>query len=163
MWVNPSLGTIYVFDKGYVNYQVWQEWSEQGAFYVTRLNNNAQYKVLSGQLNHISQYANGGVISDQVIELTSPEATLKARLIVFNLELYFTRYLKGQITASTIFEICVAVRSSSASEFSIPKVLFSDVISSLIEAPTLTVDKNFIYYHRKTSGTHKIMMRYRNS
>lgn len=81
--LNPSLGTIYVFDKGYVNYHVWQEWSEQGAFYVTRLNDNAQYEVLSEHLNHISQYANGGVISDQVIGLTSPEATLEVRLIVF--------------------------------------------------------------------------------
>jgi hypothetical protein len=80
-----------------------------------------------------------------------------------NLELYFTRYLKGQITSGTIFEICVAVRSNLLSEFSIPKVLFSEVISNLIEAPTLTVDKNIIYYHRKTSGSHKIMMRYRNS
>lgn len=80
-----------------------------------------------------------------------------------NLELYFTRYLKGQITSGTIFEICVAVRSNSLSEFSIPKVLFSEVISNLIEAPTLTLDKNIIYYHRKTSGSHKIMMRYRNS
>ena len=41
-----------------------------------------------------------------------------------NLELYFTRYLKGQITSSTIFEICVAVRNNSVSEFSIPRVLF---------------------------------------
>ena len=80
-----------------------------------------------------------------------------------NLELYFTRYLKGQITSGTIFEICVAVRSNSLSEFSIPKVLFSEAISNLIEAPTLTVDKNIIYYHRKISGSHKIMMRYRNS
>lgn len=80
-----------------------------------------------------------------------------------NLELYFTRYLKGQITSGTIFEICVAVRSNSLTEFSIPKVLFSEAISNLIEAPTLTVDKNIIYYHRKTSGSHKIMMRYRNS
>ena len=80
-----------------------------------------------------------------------------------NLELYFTRYLKGQITSDTIFEICVAVRSNSLSEFSIPKILFSEAISNLIEAPTLTVDKNIIYYHRKKSGSHKIMMRYRNS
>ncbi len=80
-----------------------------------------------------------------------------------NLELYFTRYLKGQITSATVFEICVAVRSNSLSEFSIPRVLFSEVISSLIEAPTLTVDKNVIYYHRKTSVSHKIVMRYRNS
>lgn len=78
-----------------------------------------------------------------------------------NLELYYTRYLKGQITANTVFEICVAIRSNSLSEFSIPKVLFSETISNLIEAPTLTIDKNIIYYHRKVSGTHKIVMRYR--
>ena len=79
-----------------------------------------------------------------------------------DLELYFTRYLKGQITSSTVFEICVAVRNDNFSEFSIPKVLFSDIISNLIEAPTLTIDKNIIYYHKKTSDSHKIMMRYRN-
>lgn len=79
-----------------------------------------------------------------------------------NLELYYTRYLKGQITSSTIFEICVAVRNNSLSKFSIPKVLFSKNISNLIEAPTLTVDKNIIYYHQKTTNSHKIIMRYRN-
>lgn len=79
-----------------------------------------------------------------------------------NLELYFTRFLKGPITPSTIFEICVAVRSNSTSQFSIPKVLFSNDISNLIEAPTLTVDKKIIYYHKKKSSTHVIVMRYRN-
>ncbi len=78
-----------------------------------------------------------------------------------NLELYYTRYIKEPITSSTVFEICVAVRSNSTSNFSVPKVLFSETISNLIEAPTLTVDKNIIYYHRKTSGSHKIIMRYR--
>jgi len=79
-----------------------------------------------------------------------------------DLELYFTRYLKGQITSNTVFEICVAVRTNSVSVFSVPKVLFSEKISKLIEAPTLTVDKNSIYYHQKTSNSHKIMMRYRS-
>lgn len=79
-----------------------------------------------------------------------------------NLELYYTRYLKGQITASTTFEICVAVRGSALLEFSIPKVLFSGSISNLIEAPTLTVDKKVIYYHKKTPGFHKIVMRHRD-
>ncbi|MFT6795617.1 MAG: hypothetical protein ACJART_000752 [Maribacter sp.] len=80
-----------------------------------------------------------------------------------NLELYFTRYLKGEITLVTVFEICVAVRSDSLSEFSIPKVLFSEGIAKLIEAPTLYTNKNTMYYHQKTSDSHKIMMRYRNS
>lgn len=78
-----------------------------------------------------------------------------------NLELYFTRYLKGTITPNTIFEICVAVRNNSLDNFSIPKVLFSESIANLIEAPTLTVDKKIIYYHKKTASSHKIVMRNR--
>jgi len=80
-----------------------------------------------------------------------------------NLELYFTRYLKGQITSSTVFEICVAVRNNPLSKFSIPKVLFSEVISELVEAPSLTTDKRIMYYHQKTTSSHIIVMRYRNS
>lgn len=79
-----------------------------------------------------------------------------------NLELYYTRYLKGTITVNTIFEICVAVRNSSTSKFSIPKVLFSAPIANLVEAPTLTTDMKILYYHKKTLDTHKIFMRYRN-
>jgi hypothetical protein len=79
-----------------------------------------------------------------------------------NLELYYTRFLKGPITAALELEICVAVRTNSTAQFSIPKVLFSETIADLIEAPTLSVDKNIMYYHKKTAGTHKIMMRFRN-
>ncbi|MEM6841512.1 MAG: hypothetical protein AAF632_04755 [Bacteroidota bacterium] len=79
-----------------------------------------------------------------------------------NLELYFTRYLKGPISPETIVEICVAVRSKSTNQFSEPRVLFSDVVSKIIEAPTLTLDKAIMYYHRKMADTHKIVMRYRN-
>jgi hypothetical protein len=35
--LNPCPGVIYVFDKGYVNYKVWEQWTEQGVYYVTRL------------------------------------------------------------------------------------------------------------------------------
>jgi len=78
-----------------------------------------------------------------------------------NLELYYTRYLKGTITPNTVFEICVAVRNNSLDNFSMPKVLFSESIANLIEAPTLTVDKKIIYYHKKTASSHKIVMRNR--
>ncbi len=81
--LNPAPGTIYVFDKGYVNYKVWKQWTKQGVFYVTRLNDNADYKVLVGQPNHISQYAAGGIISDQIIRLNSDETVLEARLIIY--------------------------------------------------------------------------------
>jgi hypothetical protein len=76
-------GGIYIFDKGYVNHQLWSEWTGKGAFYVTRLNENADYEVLSGKPNHISEYADGGIVSDQVIVLNPSRAALKARLIVY--------------------------------------------------------------------------------
>ena len=81
--LNPDSGTIYVFDKGYVNYKVWKKWTKQGVFYVTRLNDNAQYEVLSGQPNHISDYADGGIISDQLIRLKGSKEELQARLIIY--------------------------------------------------------------------------------
>lgn len=73
-------GGIYIFDKGYVNYQVWGQWTAMGVFYITRLNENADYEVLSGHLSHISEYADGGIISDQRILLKSG---LEARLVVY--------------------------------------------------------------------------------
>jgi len=80
-----------------------------------------------------------------------------------NLELYYTRYLKGSITVNTLFEICVAVRSASSDAFSSPRVLFSDVIANIVEAPTLTTDKQIMYYHKKIDGIHEIMIRYRQT
>lgn len=79
-----------------------------------------------------------------------------------NLEFYYTRYLKGKITPNTVFEICVAIRNNSQDSFSTPKVLFSETIANLIEAPTLTKDKKIIFYHKKNTVSHKIVMRYRN-
>lgn len=81
--LKPLPGTIYVFDKGYVNYTIWQLWTENGVFYVTRINDNAQYEVLSGVVNHISEYANGGIISDQIIRLKTNETIHEARLIIY--------------------------------------------------------------------------------
>ncbi len=80
-----------------------------------------------------------------------------------NLELYYTRYPRDTITPSTLFEICVAVRNTPTDTFSTPMVLFSELISDLIEAPTLTTDKQIVYYHRKIVGSHKIVMRYREN
>lgn len=80
-----------------------------------------------------------------------------------HLELYYTRFPKGAITPSTLFEICVAVRSTANDSFSMPHVLFSELIADLIEAPTLTTDKQIMYYHKKTAASHKIVLRYRNA
>lgn len=39
-------GTIAVFDKGFQKFQQYQEWTNNGVFFLTRLNKNAKFKVL---------------------------------------------------------------------------------------------------------------------
>lgn len=80
-----------------------------------------------------------------------------------NLELYYTRFLTGPITPTTPVGICVAVRNTPLDTFSIPVVLFSETVLNIIEAPTLTMDKKIMYYHKKIVGSHKIVMRYREN
>lgn len=81
--LKPLPGTIYIFDKGYVNYPKWKEWSTDEVYFVTRLNENANYEVISGVENDYISYADGGIISDQIILLSPSKTALKARLIVF--------------------------------------------------------------------------------
>ena len=83
-------------------------------------------------------------------------------ITIDNLELYYTRYKTGNIDVNTLVEICVATRTSATEAFSSPSVLFSNTLGNgIIEAPTLTTDKQLMYYHQKVNGIHVIMMRSR--
>ena len=61
--------TIYVFDKGYVNYKRWYEINQKEAYWVTRLNKNAKFEVVEQKNYDCVEYADGGIISDSIIEL----------------------------------------------------------------------------------------------
>lgn len=81
--LKPLKGEIYVFDKGYVNYSYYINWTGQGVFFVTRLNENASYQVLES-LEILERDAEmDGVLKDEVIILKSDKGPLKARLITF--------------------------------------------------------------------------------
>lgn len=81
--LKPLKGEIYVFDKGYVNYNYYYNWTEMGIFFVTRLNDNASYEVIE-QKSILERDAEiDGVLRDQIISLKTDKATLKARLITF--------------------------------------------------------------------------------
>ena len=62
-----------------MNYEVWDKWTESGVFYLTRLNDHASYQILTGQQHDITQYADGGIIADQIIQL----GPTKARLVTY--------------------------------------------------------------------------------
>lgn len=58
-------GKIAVFDKGYNDYQTFDEFTENGVFFVTRLKSNAAYE--SVKENDIPSYIDDGVIKDEII------------------------------------------------------------------------------------------------
>ena len=70
-------GSIVVFDKGYINYSWFRLLSEKGVFFVTRLKQNAVYKLLERRpVNR-----KNGVTSDHIIEVTSKGKALRLRRI----------------------------------------------------------------------------------
>ena len=79
--------SIVVMDKGYNSYHQFNQWTEEGVYYVTRLNNNNVYQIL--QTNELTQrQISLGVISDELIELGRPSnikqtPLTKARLVKY--------------------------------------------------------------------------------
>ena len=68
----PS-GSIVVVDRGYNDYGWYNQLTEKGVFFVTRLKANAQYQVINRQ----PVLKNKGLTSDQTIRLTSIPAAKK--------------------------------------------------------------------------------------
>ena len=81
--LNPQSGEIYVFDKGYVNYNYYFDWTGQGIFFVTRLNENARYEVLSEKTILQADAKIDGILKDQLIELQTGKGPLQVRLVTF--------------------------------------------------------------------------------
>jgi hypothetical protein len=72
------------------------------------------------------------------------------------LELYFSRALVGVPQT----EVCVSVRSNTLSAFSTPTTMITS-LNNVPEAPTLTTNKNVLYYHKKSAGFFNIFMKYK--
>jgi FOG: Transposase and inactivated derivatives len=70
-------GSIVVFDKGYFSYPWFRRLKEKGVFFVTRLKQNAVYKLL--ERRPVNRTA--GVTSDHIIEVVSKAKTLRLRRI----------------------------------------------------------------------------------
>jgi Domain of unknown function (DUF4372)/Transposase DDE domain len=79
-------GTIVVDDRGYNDYELFGRWTEEGVYFVTRLKDNAVYRVVKKL--PILQKKDGGVLKDQLIRFTGPGAKAKCaqelRLVTFH-------------------------------------------------------------------------------
>ena len=64
-------GRIAVFDRGYNDYKTFDEFTERGVFFVTRLKSNASYESLTE--NDIPDYLDDGVLKDENIQVDVKE------------------------------------------------------------------------------------------
>jgi len=64
-----------------VNFSVFDQWTHQGIYFVTRLNDDAVYDIIESQTNDIVEYTLGGVIRDEIIQLKLGQGHLRARKI----------------------------------------------------------------------------------
>ena len=102
--LSPDDNTIYVFDKGYNDYKAFKLFGEKGAGFVTRLKDNAVYK-LQEEL-YIDECVHSGVLEDTIIEVTvkegnGVESKLRLRKVVF-----YDRKLKREFEFLTnLFEM----------------------------------------------------------
>jgi len=64
--VSLSPGSIIVLDRGYSDYQLFADWTENGVYFVTRIKGNADYAVI----HEFEVPANRNILSDQIILFT---------------------------------------------------------------------------------------------
>jgi IS4 transposase len=69
--VQLDKGKIAVFDKGYNDYKTFDEFTQNGVFFVTRLKSNAVYEQVVE--NDIPSYIDDGVIKDEIIRVDVKE------------------------------------------------------------------------------------------
>ncbi|MEW6263564.1 MAG: IS4 family transposase [Thermodesulfobacteriota bacterium] len=63
-------GSIVAMDRGYIDYRLFDLWTRNGIYFVTRLKDNAQYEVVGLYPPPLSR----NILSDQIIRFTGPQA-----------------------------------------------------------------------------------------
>ncbi len=80
-WQFPyERGTVTVFDRGYVDYSLFDHIDSQDAFFVTRIKKNAVFTVI--QDNALPANADEDLLSDSIINVSGKDYTKSLRLIV---------------------------------------------------------------------------------
>jgi hypothetical protein len=80
-------GWTYIFDRGYIVYDVFDQMIESGIFFITRMKDDAAFRVVSWR--HVKRrHRKAGIIADQIIRLGvgAAEMTHEVRLVVFQAE-----------------------------------------------------------------------------
>ena len=97
-----SSDKIYVFDKGYNDYQAFKKFTDNETGFVTRIKDKAIYKTVEN--NEIDECIHSGVLEDIIIELTVKEENKESKLKLRKVRFY-DRILKRKFEFLTnLFE-----------------------------------------------------------
>jgi IS4 transposase len=97
-----SSDKIYVFDKGYSDYQSFKKFSDHEVGFVTRIKDNAVYEVIEN--NEIQEHIHSGVLEDTIIELSVKQGNKEEKLRLRKVRFY-DRVLKREFEFLTnLFE-----------------------------------------------------------
>ena len=95
--------TIYVFDKGYNDYNAFKRFSDNQTGFVTRIKDNAVYDTVCE--NEIEEHIHSGVLEDQIIELSVKDGEINSKLNLRKIRFY-DRVLKREFEFITnLFEM----------------------------------------------------------
>ena len=108
-----SPGSIVAMDRGYNDYKLFDSWTNEGIFFVTRMKENADYRVVEEKLIPLT----GNVLQDQLIQFNGFYAQrdcphILRRVVVWDAEneceiVFLTNHLKfGANTISAIYRDC---------------------------------------------------------
>lgn len=75
-------GSILAIDKGYVDYELFGRWTEQGVYFVTRQKGNADYRVIHNR----ALPENRNILKDQIIQLRGYYAQQKCPYLLRRIE-----------------------------------------------------------------------------
>ena len=78
--------TIYVFDKGYNDYNAFKKFSDNETGFVTRIKDNAVYDTIEN--NDIGSNIHSGVLEDKIIELTVKDVKVTSKIKVRKIKFY---------------------------------------------------------------------------
>jgi IS4 transposase len=94
--------TVYIFDKGYNDYKAFDYFTERKTGFVTRIKDNAKYKVT--QESNIPESIHSGVLSDEIIEIEVDKESVKTKLKLRKIKYYDREHKRTFEFISNLFE-----------------------------------------------------------
>ena len=97
-------GTIVVIDRGYLDYALYERWTESGVYFVTRSRTNMLYKVIERR----AVPTRGHVKGDETIKLTSEHARKRCSSLLRQVTVWDAEHERELVFLTNIFHLAAS-------------------------------------------------------